>query len=156
MRTAMIAGYALLLLGCSAAPSGPPEIVVDRTACSHCSMLISEPVYAAAYRAPGGNHRVFDDIGCLLEAARAESGSGLQFWFHDASDGRWIDGTEAVFVGAGSIPSPMGGGLIAYRDRAAAEAAAGKHRGEMIRSLTELLQRTGPAFRSAATEGGPS
>jgi hypothetical protein len=33
----------------------------------------------------------------------------------------------------------MGGGLIAYRDRAAAERAAGAHRGRVIRSVADLM-----------------
>ena len=99
---------------------GPPEIVVDRTPCSHCGMLISEPLYAAAYQAPGADARVFDDIGCLRDAARREGRGALRIWFHDAADGRWIDGVEAVFVASPSIRTPMGGGMLAYRDPAAA------------------------------------
>lgn len=132
---------ALLTSGCRAAPSGPPALVVDRSACSHCGMLISEPLYAAAYRAGGVEPRVFDDIGCLRNAARAESGP-LTFWFHDAGDRAWIDGTVAVFVTAPEIRTPMGGGLIAYRDRAAAERAAAADHGRVIDSVTDLLLDT--------------
>jgi copper chaperone NosL len=117
---------------------GPPEIVVDRTACSHCGMLISEPLYAAAYEAPGAEARVFDDIECLRQAARAED-TPLTFWFHDADDKRWIDGAAAVFVASPEIRSPMGGGLIAYRDRAAADRAAEQHKGRVIHSISGLL-----------------
>lgn len=137
---------ALTLLGiaaCTTKAGGPPEIVVDRTACSYCGMLISEPVHAAAYRAPGSEGRVFDDIGCLLRAARAETATGLQFWFHDASDGGWIAGDAAVFVVSPDIRTPMGGGVLAYRESTAAEQAAGKHRGEIVRSLPDLMNRKG-------------
>jgi copper chaperone NosL len=124
--------------GCGVAAQGPPDIVVDRTACSHCSMLISEPVYAAAYQAAGAAPRVFDDIGCLLQASRGERGE-LRFWFHDASHGGWIDGAEATFVASPEIRSPMGGGIIAFRDGAAADHAAAPLRGERISTLAELL-----------------
>src|SRR5688572_30624635 len=73
-------------VACGVRADGPPEIDVDRTACSHCGMLISEPVYAAAYRTPGSDPRVFDDIRCLLEAAHQEPrADALRFWFHDAA-----------------------------------------------------------------------
>src|SRR5215204_3815382 len=63
-----------LVVACSARPSGPPEIVVDRTACSHCGMLISEPLYAAAFQVTGAEARVFDDIGCLRKALGTAAG----------------------------------------------------------------------------------
>ena len=86
---------------------------------------------------------MFDDIGCLIEAARKETSTGLRFWFHDASDGGWIEGDAAVFVASPEIRTPMGGGILAYRDGAAATQAAGTHRGEIVRSLPDLMNRKG-------------
>ena len=127
---------------CGSAPDGPPEIVVDRTACSHCTMLVSERRYAAAYQARGSEAKVFDDIACLLEAARKETATGFRYWFHDGNDGTWIDG-DAVFVASPEFRTPMGGGIIAYRDLAAAEHAADQYRGRILRSLPELLKEKG-------------
>ena len=156
MRTRVVLGVALAVsVACGVRADGPPEIQVDRTACSHCGMLISEPAYAAAYRAPGADARVFDDIGCLLEAARKEpETSSIRFWFQDAAspqDGpraargrprgeNWIDGETAVFVASPALRTPMGGGLIAYHDRTAAREAAARHRGRVVDSLNDLLQ----------------
>ena len=123
---------------CGAKPSGPPAIEIDRTTCSHCGMLISELAYASAYRAEGAEARVFDDIGCMRTAARGETGP-LTFWFHDAGDREWIEGAAATFVASPEIPSPMGGGLLAYRDRAEAERAAAKHHGRVINSVADLM-----------------
>ena len=132
----------LVTAACGVKAGGLPEIEVDRTACSHCGMLISEPLYAAAYQAPGAAARVFDDIGCLRAAARAEA-PGLRFWFHDADDRRWIEGAGAVFVASSEIRTPMGGGLVAYRDPAAAERSAVRYHGRIIRSLSGLLTTEG-------------
>jgi copper chaperone NosL len=138
---------AVLLLvataACGVAAQGPPEIVIDRSACSHCSMLISEPRYAAAYQAPGAEPRVFDDIGCLLEAVTKESGTDIRFWFHDANHGEWIEGTTATFVASPQIRTPMGGGIIAFGDGAAADRTAAAQRGERIATLARLLERKG-------------
>ena len=60
-------------------------------------MLISEPMYAAAYQAPGA-----DAAGVRRHRMPARRGRGANerrahaIWFHDAADGRWIDGVEAV------------------------------------------------------------
>jgi copper chaperone NosL len=133
---------AALNAGCGGAADGPPGIDVDRTPCAHCGMLISEPVYAAAYRAPGSQPRIFDDIRCLLEAANQEPNvDALRFWFHDAASTVWIDGKDAVFVMSSDLRTPMGGGLIAFRDRTAAQETAGKKGHRLVRSLGELLRQ---------------
>jgi copper chaperone NosL len=141
-RTTGVLITLLLAAACGSTPGGPPDIVVDRSACSHCTMLISEPRYAAAYEAPGADAKVFDDIGCLLQAAQKESATGLRYWFHDGNDGTWIDG-DPVFVVSPEFRTPMAGGIIAYRDGAGAEQAAGAHRGRVVRSLPELIKEKG-------------
>jgi copper chaperone NosL len=132
----------MIAAACGSESAGPPEIVVDRTACSHCTMLVSERRYAAAYEAPGSDAKVFDDIGCLLQAAHKESATGLRYWFHDGNDGTWIEG-DPVFVVSPEFRTPMGGGIIAYRDVAAAEQAAGTYHGRVVRSLPELMNEKG-------------
>src|SRR6187455_3583862 len=89
--------FALLSAACSAKAAGPPEIAVDHTACSHCSMLVSEPVYAAAYQAYGKEPRVFDDIGCMLDAVRRETAVPIDIWVQDAAGAGWLDADEAIF-----------------------------------------------------------
>jgi nitrous oxide reductase accessory protein NosL len=128
----------------SSAAGGPPEILIDRTACSHCGMLISELAYAAAYQVRGSEARVFDDIGCLVKAAPKEPRTDVRFWFHDVSSLEWIAGERtAAFVASADIRTPMGGGILAYRDLAAARQAAGARRGEIMPSLSDLLTRKG-------------
>ena len=136
---------ALLSNGCSARAGGPPAIVVDRTACSHCSMFVSEPVYAAAYQAGGNEPRVFDDIGCMLDAIRREPASPLTIWLQDAGGRGWIAAAGATVVASPQLRTPMGGGLLAYADAAAADEAAAANGGRVLRSLPELLAWNGDA-----------
>ena len=106
----------VLAAGCSAKADGPPAIQVDRTACAHCTMLVSDERFAAAYETPSGEARVFDDIGCLREALKAEtSQAGLRIWYHDIESGEWIRGEEAELVKSDRFKTPMGGGVVAYR-----------------------------------------
>ena len=153
MRTRLAAILALTLaatIACRAGEGGPPRIEVDRTACAHCGMLISEPMFAAAYRVPHGGARVFDDIACMLDAAGKEQNPGaLRFWFHDAATSRWIDGGAATFVSSASLKTPMGGGFIAYGDEAVAVQAANAQQGTVIRTLGDLL-------RARPTDKGPA
>lgn len=144
MTKRALACLALLALAagiaCSARADGPPHLEEDRTACAHCGMLVSERMFAAAYRTAAGEAKVFDDIACLLAAARAEAGAdALQFWFHDAPSRAWIEGPRAVFVHAPNLKTPMAGGMLAYADEAAAREAAATHGGRVIGSLDQLL-----------------
>ena len=134
MKSIALLFVALFTAGCSAKADGPPAIQVDRTACAHCTMLVSDERFAAAYETAAGESRVFDDIGCLLEAVgREPQAETLRFWFHDARTSEWMRGEEAVFVQADRIKTPMGGGIVAYR--ASQDPAA-------IRSIRELLAKS--------------
>ena len=133
---------ALAVASCGARADGPPEIVVDRTPCAHCGMLVSEPAFAAAYRRDGSDARIFDDIRCLLNDINGEANrERLRFSFHDAASGAWIASGEEVFVRSARFRTPMSGGIVAYRDRLAAERAASDNEGLVIGNLDELLKQ---------------
>lgn len=135
----LVLAAALLTGGCTASADGPPQIVLDRTACSRCGMLISEARHAAAYQAAGEEARVFDDIGCLRDAAQQAHGA-LRIWVHDASDGQWLNGDTAILVASPSIRTPMGGGMLAFRDPGAADRAVKEHRGRVVRSIRDIVR----------------
>ena len=141
----VIVAVALLSAACSETAAGPPDIVVDRSACSHCTMFVSEPIFAAAYQAPGQEPRLFDDIGCMLDALRRETAAPIDVWLQDAGGGGWLDADEAIVVGSQQVRTPMSGGWLAYANEAAAEQAATAHGGEVVRSFRELMSREGDA-----------
>jgi copper chaperone NosL len=139
IRSVAIVAFALLTAACSAKAAGPPEIVVDRTVCSHCGMLVSEPIYAAAYQAFEQPPRVFDDIGCMLEALKKEAASPVHAWFQDANGDGWLDANTAITVASKRVSTPMNGGLLAFADTAAAAKAAAAHHGDVVGSLPQLV-----------------
>lgn len=140
MKPAAIAlATALLAAACAARLVGPPEIALDRSACSHCGMLISERVYAAALRTSDGREQVFDDLGCLLSALRKQKTTDARIWVHDAARGGWIDGTSAILVSSPDLRTPMAGRLVAFGDRESALRAASELRNSTVTSLHELL-----------------
>ena len=144
MKIAAIAlATALLVAACAARPVGPPEVVLDRSACSHCGMLVSERIYAAALRTSDGREQVFDDIGCLLAALRAGPLSDAHVWVHDSVRGAWIEGASATFVTAPSLRTPMAGGVVAFADRDAASRSAERLQAATVTSLPALLSQKG-------------
>ena len=144
----LAAALATVVVGAACtAETGPPEIVLDDTACARCGMLISEPRFAAAYRA-GDEAAAFDDIGCLLDALDrterltepgegAGAGAHATVWFLDAEE-RWNPADEVVFVRSDGISTPMNGGILALGDRAAAESLVARGGGQVVASLGEL------------------
>jgi copper chaperone NosL len=141
-RNDLLAVVAVLVasVACGVKADGPPHIEVDRTPCAHCGMLVSETTFAAAYRAPGGEPQVFDDIACLLTSVRREADPGaLRLWFHDVPSGEWIPGAAASFVASSRLRTPMNGGLIAFRDLESARQAAEEHQGRVIRNVADLF-----------------
>ena len=142
MRHAVLPLFAtLLIVACGARSATPPVIVVDRTACHHCGMLISDRRHAAAVRTADGD-RLFDDIGCLINSLKGRVPDGASLWFNDATTGEWITGTP-TFVTSKAFRTPMAGGIQAYGDRAAADRAAASHQGTIASSFESLLARAG-------------
>ncbi len=95
-------------------------------------MAISEKPYAAELIDREGRVFPFDDLGCLVRFARER---GLReratFFVLDYETLRWIEAERAIYVQAGSIPSPMRHGIIAVSDRPRAEALADRFRGRI-------------------------
>ncbi|HVQ42473.1 MAG TPA: nitrous oxide reductase accessory protein NosL [Vicinamibacterales bacterium] len=124
---------------CAGRGAAPPAIVMDRSACSRCGMLISERAYAAAIRLPDGHDELFDEIGCLIAAVRERAANDAHYWFHDAGAGDWITDGRPVFVVSSDIRTPMGGGIVAYRSLMDAERAAGRQGGRVVQDVSQLL-----------------
>lgn len=144
LRFPAVLAAVLLLVACTTA-DGPPAVTLDRTACSFCGMLVSDLRFAAALRpGPGEPAQVFDDIGCMLQSWRqAPDMTAAVAWVMD-EDGEWVPARDATFV-RGAITTPMGGGIVAFRDRDAAMSYAADVQGAESVSFSDLLTTAGPS-----------
>ena len=107
------------LSGCSQSdwPEGMHPIVWDRDQCTRCSMVISDPRFAAEIRGGTDNTAFkFDDIGCLIFWLQDQASTypwmieaDTRMWVADFNNQhepfRWITPDRAHFV---SKTSPMG------------------------------------------------
>lgn len=111
-------------------PETLPEIRYGEDVCAQCGMIISDERYAAGVvieTAPSNyEHRIFDDIGgmFLFMAEHGDNEPIVSYFVHDYTSLAWIDATTASFVTSQTVLTPMGFGLSAFEDRAAAEAMA--------------------------------
>ena len=125
-----------LLSAASCGNRSPRPVEIEATdICAQCKMAISEKRYAAEMTDMDGNMIKFDNIDCMARYAAAH---GLKdkaaAWFVMDSDGReWLDAHQAFLVKSTSIPGPMGSGVLAVRDSAAADDLAHRFSGHVLR-----------------------
>lgn len=129
----------VVLAACSGDPATPEpaRIRFGETTCIECGMIISQPKYASsfAYEESAGRFRSlpFDDIGDMLVHMRKHPELiPVGVWVHDYDSEAWIAAESAYFVKSGAIKSPMGHGIAAFADKAAAERLAGETAGQVL------------------------
>jgi copper chaperone NosL len=140
LRIGLLLSASALLWGCGRDRlSGPPSVALGRDQCAACGMLINEDRCSSAVLIERGGrdeYAHFDDIGCMLDYEH-EQGSGLMVrerYLHDYSDRAWITHAQAVFIftDPDKLPTPMGSGIVAFRDQDRARKALEVHGGELM------------------------
>jgi len=94
----------------------PPEIYYGEDICMECSMIISDPHFAAAYINNKNEIKKFDDIGDMFIYYFENHDIVMKFWVHDYGTEKWINANEAHFLIGYNIITPMGHGIIAFQD----------------------------------------
>lgn len=113
---------------------GAPEIHYGQDMCEECSMIISDAHFAAATIDLKGNAHKFDDIGGMLVFHMDHPELQVRAYFvHDYSTGAWLRGESVFYVRAALPDAPMGDGIVAFADRAAAENFAGRVKGQVFK-----------------------
>ncbi|HUP21905.1 MAG TPA: nitrous oxide reductase accessory protein NosL [Thermoanaerobaculia bacterium] len=143
MRAANLMVAVAFVVGCSAA-DGAPQLRLDRTACARCGMLVSELAGAAAYRTASGETRAYDDLACLLDDLSEGVGRDVDpatIWVYDRLSGEPVRASEATFLHSSQWLTPMGGGLAAFADPAAAAANA-ESSGSEAQRWADLVSRS--------------
>lgn len=131
----------LLLVACSGSkvtPDVPPAIHYGEDMCDHCGMIISDERFAAGVvvetKPQHYEHRIFDDIGDMLAYAQEIEASSaiVAYYVHDYQSREWLDARQATYVQGDAASTPMGSGLAAFADQAAATAHAQATQGQVL------------------------
>lgn len=109
--------------------------IVSEDMCAFCKMAISEKRYAAELLDSEGQAFKFDDIGCMLNFIKNKKDSAkiAAHFVMDFDERNWIKAEDAFFVRSSEVTAPMNGGLIAFKNEAAAQQAADKYHGTLLR-----------------------
>ncbi|HEX7076830.1 MAG TPA: hypothetical protein VF363_00235 [Candidatus Eisenbacteria bacterium] len=129
------------LPGCVRAPeSGAPRVALG-TPCATCGMEVRDLRYACASRR-GGTVRVYDSIECALRGG-AESAAAVYVADFDTGG---LHAADSLWVVRADLPTPMGGGYVAFLDRRPADRVAAARAGRVGR-LRDFLAETPDARR---------
>ena len=140
----------LALAGCNKGEElGPPDIHFGQDTCHACGMIIEDDRYAAAVVTQGASGEVerqaFDDAGEMLEFKPAAGATSVRRYVRDAATRRWVDSDAATYVKVPDLQTPMGSGIAAYADAAAARAFASQHGGTVLTPSAATAAVAAPA-----------
>jgi copper chaperone NosL len=139
LKLAML-GLLSLLVACAASEVRPVELLPEDV-CAACKMALSERQFAAEYVTRDGDARKYDDLGCLLDDVKEKQPQNVAAYFvMDFNTKQWVNAHDAHFVRSAEIKSPMGGGVIAFKEQARAAEAAAQFKGAQVR-FGDLLKQ---------------
>lgn len=121
---------AVIVFAPAGGPGGPAPIAHGRDSCDSCRMRLDRPGFAAELEV-AGRFLKFDDIGCLAHTPGATS-PGARVWLEDHRTGELVPLREATLVRSSDVRTPMGSGVVAFRDRASAGEHLRRTRGEFV------------------------
>jgi copper chaperone NosL len=129
-----LSALALLWAGCQTGGFEPVALAAEDI-CAGCKMAISERQYAAQFLDRDGLPYKFDDLACLTGyVTRHGVEERIAVYFvMDYEARQWIKAQEAYYVRSPELKTPMSGGTVAFRQEAAAAAAAVKYHGRRLR-----------------------
>jgi copper chaperone NosL len=112
-----------------------PVSVEANDMCSFCRMSISEKRYVAEFIDDDGQVLKFDDIGCMASFVQQKKNRApIRATFVMDFDAReWLKAEDAFYVRSSEFDTPMGFGIVAFKDQTRAQAEATKNRGTMLR-----------------------
>ncbi|WP_051331026.1 nitrous oxide reductase accessory protein NosL [Aneurinibacillus terranovensis] len=113
----------LLLPACAQKESAQPQPIDEAVdTCTKCHMAIKNNGYAAQYITEDGKNVKFDDLGCMQTYIKDHPNVKVAAEFvEDSQSKEWIQLKDASYVFAMDVPTPMGYGMHAFKEKAAAE-----------------------------------
>lgn len=129
------------------ARTGPEPLRYGVDACAECRMQVTRPGFGGELRDADGRLTTYDDVGCLIRAMLKRRGAMPEAWVEDHAGGGFISLLSAHLVRGPGAETPMGYGIVAFRDEAAAETFAATSGGARV-ALEDLVRDVNRVARS--------
>jgi copper chaperone NosL len=150
---AALAVFTIAVVLWPAQRSGPEPIAYGRDACAHCRMHLGSPGFAGELRDRRGVLTKYDDVGCLLRAMLESREEMPEAWVEDHDGGDLVPLLTAHLVRGVPGSTPMGSGIVAFRDQTAARAFVAAGGGTPV-ALEELVRDPARQARAGRREDG--
>ena len=127
--------------------TGPEPIQYGRDTCAGCRMPIDQPGFGGEMRDQAGTLSKYDDVGCLLHAMLVAHREVPEAWVEDHDGAGFVPLLTAHLVRSEDAGTPMGFGIVAFKDGAAAARYAAAHAGQAL-PLEDVLRSPAMVARS--------
>lgn len=99
--------------------SGPQPIQANKDNCDYCKMTIADVRYAAEIVTGKGRAYKFDDIVCMVNYMKENerAASALCYYTDYIGSNELMPATAAIIIKGDSIRTPMGGNMIAFKNK---------------------------------------
>lgn len=106
----VFAAIILGIAGCGNTGDTLPEVVIDRSECAKCRMLISDARFVGMIKT--SEYLMFDDIGCMLRYDKTATAAKNGIWVRDYFTNTWLNANDAAFFRLNDVETPMGFGYL--------------------------------------------
>ncbi|MCG3166244.1 MAG: hypothetical protein POELPBGB_02022 [Bacteroidia bacterium] len=129
--TAFIFSACIFIVSCS---TEPQPINYGKDMCEHCGMTIMDKKFGAEIVNSKGKAIKFDSGECMVSYLNSENKFEAQQYLvvNYNSEGELINAAEAFYLHGGTVISPMGGNLAAFKTKADAEKSNEEFAADMI------------------------
>lgn len=126
----VLAGF---LSGCGSEET-LPRVRYGEDMCANCRMIINDPQCACVVETADGEFRKYDDFNCMFLDVEREKLTPKRYLVPNyAKPDEWLDGTQAYYVRADDLQTPMGSRVLALPSQEQAEAEAKRLNGKVLR-----------------------
>lgn len=117
----------------SCGTAAPEPITINKDNCAHCMMTIADAKYACEILTDKGRVYKFDDIICLAAYKKNNANLAGTIYFSDFNaPGNLVKEDDAVLINAQEVRAPMGGSVVAFNTRDAANKFLAEKSGEIV------------------------
>ena len=117
-KSLLVTIFIFFLLSCSNdSREGPSEIYFGEDICERCKMIISEKNFASQIRLNDGTSAKFDDTGCMIHYIHTHEPKQIEsIYVTDYDSGEWVRADNAHYVWTENISTPMGYGILSFKN----------------------------------------
>lgn len=136
-----VLAVAVLALGCSSSNDKYDPVPIEEgvDVCEVCSMMVADDEYATQLILDGGRALKFDDIGDLFVWLEHNGDDGINVkYVRDFHTAEWIELEEATFAYDETFKTPMGFGVLSFKDKQEAQDYINEQQTGIVLTYAEL------------------